>query len=77
MLGVGTPPRSTTPFEAMACLTSVILPVDQHNFLDNYTDEYTQFHSIKSSRDLDAAVDEVMEDNRKLLSTGKIVSHSD
>ena len=34
LLGVGAPYLSTTPYEAMACQTKVVLPVGQHNFLD-------------------------------------------
>lgn len=72
VLGLGVPILSTTPFDALACNTSVILPDGQHTFLEENSKGVTQFYHADSSEKLITAVDVVIKSNRAFHASGQI-----
>jgi hypothetical protein len=72
VLGLGVPLLSTTPFDALACNTSVILPDGQHNFLENHSDAVSQFYHADSAESLITAVNKALDSNRVFHTSGQI-----
>jgi hypothetical protein len=72
VLGLGVPISSTTPFDSLACNTSVILPDGQHTFLENHSDAVSQFYHADSAKSLITAVNKALDSNRVFHTSGQI-----
>lgn len=72
VLGLGVPILSTTPFDALTCNTSVILPDGQHTFLEDNSSGASQFYHGNSAESLITSVNAAIASNRAFHTSGQI-----